>query len=48
MAEYEALYAEWVAGGITVEDIEIRYGRSTRELLEVQRVATEQGLDTME
>ena len=48
MAEYESLYAEWVAGGVSLDEIESRHGRSTRELLEVQRVAIEHGLDTCE
>eukprot|EP00439_Symbiodinium_sp_Y106_P040510 s1040_g4.t5 len=45
--EYKALYADWVAGGISLDEIEGRHGRSARELLEVQRVAMEHGLDTL-
>ncbi|CAE7579342.1 RTase [Symbiodinium sp. CCMP2592] len=47
-ADFEALYADWVAGRISLDTVEARYGSNTRELMEVQRVAELTGLETQE
>ena len=46
MPEYEALYQQWVSGGISSEAVEHQIGPNVRELLEVQFVAVSGGLDT--
>ena len=46
MADFERLYQQWVAGLVSLEEVQREHGAETRELLEVQRVAIEGGLET--
>eukprot|EP00439_Symbiodinium_sp_Y106_P031251 s3888_g3.t1 len=48
MADFERLYQQWVAGLVSLEEVQREHGAETRELLEVQRVAIEGGLETQD
>ena len=46
MQDYEAIYRQWTAGLVTLEEVEREPGRDVREMLELQRVAVEGGFES--
>ena len=46
MQEYESLFAQWMGGTMTLGQIGEMYGEHVKELVQLQYVAMNGGLDT--
>ena len=46
MAQYDVLYQQWVQGHMTLQQVEEDHWRAVREMMELQKVAEEGGMES--